>query len=355
MASLTVSTHDKPPLKRYRSFFNSVEYAEVEDKNIGSGAFGNIRYAKNTSTNLGVAIKVVKRNHAGSERCMKRELEFLKRIKAAGGHENLMELIDCAFDTIDTGKSDVQTCLVLPKCEFTLREWMNHAYKEATEVIRVEITRQVYAGIDFLQRVGIIHCDLHLSNVMVHKFSGQIKIGDFGAAQRNSGYELTRYKLRELRATTYEIVIPIWLGYHHMSNNIISKARQDHGKRKGVSSELIDMAEKIIMDRPMRAYFVALSPEMESWADEVHHIEGLANTIEMLMSWTFTKPSGRHGIPIPNYLWAAMQFGCILGPDACVTSDSILKLCTHSISPSEQEWAQDKIREITSALKTTEV
>ena len=340
-------------MMKYMSFYSLEEYVEESEFNLGSGAFGNIRSAVAASTKTPVAVKVAKSEEFVST--IIRELQNLHAVREAGGHENVIELIDCVFNKAHASLSKRDPSLVLTRCDFSLSKWIELAHGHATEPVRVEATRQVYSGLEFIHRIGIIHFDLHCSNILVHGPTGLFKICDFGTSRQTKVFDLVLDRIRDVKAATVAIVIVLWLGHAHMQCSSVIQQRRRHCLSKRICSNLIGKAEHIIQHRPSQIAMKLTDQPLPSWQDEIEQNPDLETVIRTLMSWTFSHPSNPRGIPVPETLHLALTYGNMLGPKELLTAKSILNSVSQAISEQEQLLARDAIHQITADISSTGV
>lgn len=143
---------------------------------IGSGAFGDVFRARQTSTGQTVAVKVLRSSeHPASERRFLREM----RACAVLNHPNIVRVVDAGRD-----------CERSDRPLFTVFEYVpgqtlaEHLASEG--MLKVELTIQLLVQVlDALQAahaIGIVHRDLKPANIMVTETAGSLhaKVLDFG-------------------------------------------------------------------------------------------------------------------------------------------------------------------------------
>ncbi|GMF21268.1 unnamed protein product [Phytophthora fragariaefolia] len=105
------------------------------------------------------------------------EREVGDRIRAAGGHPNLVKYEDSFVEQ--------QTLyLVMEYCaDGDLHEYLSSRTQyRMTSLNALSVLFQVASGLSFLHQVGVAHRDISLENIMLHR--GRCKLGDFGLATR---------------------------------------------------------------------------------------------------------------------------------------------------------------------------
>ena len=75
-----------------------------------------------------------------------------------GDYPNVLEMRDSAFDASALRRRRV---LIFSKCDGTIQKSEAAGHALATELVRQELTRQKYAGVEFLRQCDIEHGDLN--------------------------------------------------------------------------------------------------------------------------------------------------------------------------------------------------
>eukprot|EP00117_Sycon_ciliatum_P021550 scpid85474/ scgid18855/ Cell division control protein 7 len=332
----------------YKSFNERKEYVKVSNVCLGAGAFGSVTSALEVGNDFPVAVKVPL--VAGNLHAIEHEHVMLSSIRSSGGHPNVIELVDCGYNTSDPQRSP---CLILTKCDGTLTNWIAAGYKSATALVRTELTRQLYSGVEFLHETGIVHGDLHQGNVLVHGFSGQIKISDFGAAQMVSFPEIEMRQ--DLLRVTKEASLGIWHGCANV-DYLQNEAARKVCIRKGISPQVIGRAEFVILYRPNdMCKDLSDDRRLISWEDLQRTCPGIQDAVRHLMAWKLTNPITQRGLKVPPELHQAFCHASLLGPSHMLTAKVVAELVGVAISPSRRAEAQGAIREITAEVNSTEV
>ena len=186
------------------------EYEIIE--RIGSGAFGTVMHAVETSTNRECAIKVI--NKSGKKQSsiqkMKQEITILKQLK----HKNIVEF----FGYTETNS---KLYIIMEFIKFgTLKTWLvNHK-----EIIKEEeaslILSQILSAVQYLHSNDICHRDIKPENIMFANKDDltSLKLIDFGLSASNflefqeSEYCGTFLYMapEQIEKKTYSITVDIW-------------------------------------------------------------------------------------------------------------------------------------------------
>ncbi|XP_065193909.1 calcium-dependent protein kinase 4-like [Sycon ciliatum] len=327
--------------KVYRSFHGEREYQELPVPCLGSGNFAEVKSARTISTGAPVAIKVIIFGHTHD--VIVREYNLLAALGNAGGHPNVIELVDAAYEINDLQKRLV---LVLPKCDTVISRWIALGHRKATILVRTELTRQMYAGLEFLHLCSLFHRDLHQGNILVHGQSGQIKIADFGASCIGSPKVEDAELRQDLWAITRQACLSVWDGKENIEY-LKNPAARKFCVQKGVPNELIEKAEGIIKSRPRHLCRDLTEYPLKTWDEVLIDSPGIAMAIQQIMVWKWNHPPPRIGIPVPENLHHAFLLGSLIGPRHMLTASVVLGLVSQAIAKSGQEQAQDIIRQIT--------
>lgn len=141
---------------------------------IGEGGMGTVYKALQPSLNRTVAIKTLPASMAGQAELVarfQRETQALARLN----HPNIVNIIDSGMD----GDAPFFVMEFVDGC--TLAELMAERPLSLSEGLRV--IREVCTGLDYAHRMGVIHRDLKLSNILVTRDLATVKIADFGISR----------------------------------------------------------------------------------------------------------------------------------------------------------------------------
>lgn len=146
-----------------QSHFPDIEGYEFVGK-AGSGSFGDVWQAVQSTTGQDVAVKLFKLNSLGVREQFQLELERLRKLAA---HPHIVGLIDADL------RND-PPYLVMPWLPNNLA-----SFEEQTVEAVLPLLRQIAEALKFTHEKGLLHCDLKPGNVLLDE-GGQIRLADFG-------------------------------------------------------------------------------------------------------------------------------------------------------------------------------
>eukprot|EP00117_Sycon_ciliatum_P007218 scpid86435/ scgid10422/ len=180
----------------------------VTKESLGSGMQAHCDSAERLCDKVMVAVKMPRENAAGGDRCHQIELEVLQLSASNGGHPHLVKF----FEQADYSREGRKAYgLVLELCDLTLARFTrrrNHAH-----IVNTEITRQIYAGLDFMHTtLHATHGDMQSVNILVSRAQGVIKLTDFGNSTQIDGKRAGELKrLDDLFYTARDVSAYLWL------------------------------------------------------------------------------------------------------------------------------------------------
>ncbi|XP_047736671.1 mitogen-activated protein kinase 14 [Hyalella azteca] len=210
---------------------------------VGSGAYGQVCSAVDTSTNTKVAIKKLSRpfqSHIHAKRTY-RELRMLQHMD----HENVIGLLD-VFTPSPNFEGFQDIYLVSPLMGADLNNIVKT--QKLTDDHVQFLIYQVLRGLKYIHSAGIIHRDLKPSNLAVNE-DCELKILDFGLARPTetemTGYVATRwYRAPEIMLNWmhYNQTVDIWSVGCIMAELLTGRTLfpgQDHIQQLNLIMELI--------------------------------------------------------------------------------------------------------------------
>lgn len=141
-------------------------------RKLGEGSFAKVKEGLHTLTGQKVAIKVIDKKKAKEDayvsKNMRREGKLLQMII----HPNIIQL----YELMETENSYY---LVTELCEGgDLMDYIC-ARKYLSEVCTRKFIRQIISAVDYLHRIGILHRDLKIENLLLDKNLNIKLIGNF--------------------------------------------------------------------------------------------------------------------------------------------------------------------------------
>lgn len=168
-----------------KTFSSSYEYNENDV--LGSGSFGTVRkvHLKKCPT-ITRAVKELCKRSPDETRMVRREVLILRNLD----HPNICKLFETFED--DTHLYLVMELITGRALLDELQDNMNLGHYD--ERWTMAVMRQVFDGLCYCHRQGVLHRDLKLENIMVDKADGEphIKLIDFGMAvmsEHQSGFQ----------------------------------------------------------------------------------------------------------------------------------------------------------------------
>ncbi|KAJ0756617.1 putative protein-serine/threonine kinase CMGC-GSK family [Helianthus annuus] len=150
----------------------------MAERVVGTGSFGTVFQAKCLETGDTVAIKKVLQDR----RYKNRELQLMR----AMDHPNIVSLKHCFFST--TSRVEVFLNLVMeyvPETIYRVLKRYENLHQSMPLIYVKLYTYQIFRGLAYMHMVtGVCHRDLKPQNVLVDPLTHQVKICDFGSANK---------------------------------------------------------------------------------------------------------------------------------------------------------------------------
>ena len=139
-------------------------------KKLGNGAFATVRLATHIKTNEIVAIKIFdkKKLKEKDKIRLEREINILKKVK----HRNIVNM----YNAINCKNSIYLIMEYIKGIE--LFSYVNQK-KRLSEIEACHYYQQIISGIEYLEKLKIVHRDIKLENIIIEN-KKNIKIIDFG-------------------------------------------------------------------------------------------------------------------------------------------------------------------------------
>ena len=187
--SVEESLKNRIPLNEWKCR-DARDYEKI--KKVGEGGFGTVYkaiYKKGTPEAKIAALKHVKiKEEYGFPITTLREILIMKRLN----HKNILKLEEVLYsEPTEKNNKRGNVYLVFPYMEQDFSGLRMKGYKFKIEQIKY-IFYQVLSGLAYLHSNKIIHRDIKSSNILMNS-KGEIKIGDYGLARRDSNSSNRKY------------------------------------------------------------------------------------------------------------------------------------------------------------------
>ena len=170
----------------------SVYYRKPGNESVvGSGTYGKVFKAIQVYTKSLVALKKIRMEgeRDGFPVTAVREIKLLQSIK----HVNVVSLQEVMVEKNDC-------FMVFEYLSHDLTGLLNHPTFKLEHSHKKHLARQLFEGLDYLHRRGVLHRDIKAANILISS-TGQLKLADFG---------LARFYLKRRALDYTNRVITIW-------------------------------------------------------------------------------------------------------------------------------------------------
>ncbi|KAL4075830.1 Pkinase-domain-containing protein [Scleroderma citrinum] len=158
---------------------------------VGEGTFGKVYKARNTITNVHVALKRIRMEaeRDGFPVTAMREIKLLQSLR----HRNVVRLYEMMV-------SNGSVFMVFEYMDHDLTGVLSQTQFTFSEANLKSLCSQMLAGLAYLHRKGVIHRDIKGSNILINN-RGELKLADFG---------LARFYQKRRRSDYTNRVITLW-------------------------------------------------------------------------------------------------------------------------------------------------
>jgi CTD kinase subunit alpha len=153
---------------------DSVYYRKPGNESVvGSGTYGKVFKAIHVYTKDLVALKKIRMEgeRDGFPVTAVREIKLLQSLK----HANIVDLQEVMVEKNDC-------FMVFEYLSHDLTGLLNHPSFKLEPAHKKHLAKQLFDGLDYLHRRGVLHRDIKAANILVSK-DGQLKLADFGLAR----------------------------------------------------------------------------------------------------------------------------------------------------------------------------
>jgi CTD kinase subunit alpha len=164
----------KPQLPEEFKKSDSVYYRKPGNESVvGSGTYGKVFKAVHVYTKSLVALKKIRMEgeRDGFPVTAVREIKLLQSLK----HENIVMLQEVMVE-----KNDCY--MVFEYLSHDLTGLLNHPTFKLEPAHKKHLAKQLFDGLDYLHRRGVLHRDIKAANILVSS-DGLLKLADFGLAR----------------------------------------------------------------------------------------------------------------------------------------------------------------------------
>ena len=140
---------------------------------VGSGTYGKVFKAIHVYTKSLVALKKIRMEgeRDGFPVTAVREIKLLQSLK----HQNIVNLQEVMVEKNDC-------FMVFEYLSHDLTGLLNHPTFKLEPAHKKHLAKQLFEGLDYLHRRGVLHRDIKAANILVSN-EGQLKLADFGLAR----------------------------------------------------------------------------------------------------------------------------------------------------------------------------
>ena len=152
----------------------SVYYRKPGNESVvGSGTYGKVFKAIHVYTQNYAALKKIRMDGEkdGFPVTAVREIKLLQSLK----HENVVSLQEVMVEHNDC-------FMVFEYLSHDLTGLLNHPTFKLEDAHRKHLSRQLFEGLNYLHKRGVLHRDIKAANILVSD-TGQLKLADFGLAR----------------------------------------------------------------------------------------------------------------------------------------------------------------------------
>ncbi|KAH0288715.1 Pkinase-domain-containing protein, partial [Aureobasidium sp. EXF-3399] len=164
----------KPKLTGDFATSDSVYYRKTGNESVvGSGTYGKVYKAVHVYTGDKVALKKIRMEgeRDGFPVTAIREIKLLQSLN----HTNVVKLQEVMVERNDC-------FMIFEYLSHDLTGLLNHPSFALTEGHKKDLAKQLFEGLDYLHKRGVLHRDIKAANILVSR-NGELKLADFGLAR----------------------------------------------------------------------------------------------------------------------------------------------------------------------------
>lgn len=167
-------TPSKPTLTPEMASSDSVYYRKPGNESVvGAGTYGKVFKAIHIFTKDMVALKKIRMEgeRDGFPITAVREIKLLQNLR----HRHVVELMEVMVEKNEC-------FMVFEYMSHDMTGLINHPTFRLSEAHKKDLGRQMFEGLEFLHRRGVMHRDIKAANLLISS-TGQLKYADFGLAR----------------------------------------------------------------------------------------------------------------------------------------------------------------------------
>ncbi|KAI9731895.1 MAG: kinase subunit of RNA polymerase II carboxy-terminal domain kinase I [Cirrosporium novae-zelandiae] len=164
----------RPTLSPEFAASQSVYYRKPGNESVvGSGTYGKVFKAVHVYTKAMVALKKIRMEGEkdGFPITAVREIKLLQHLN----HDNIVRLHEVMVE-------HNECFMVFEYLSHDLTGLINHPTFSLTPAHKKDLAKQLFEGLDYLHRRGVLHRDIKAANILISS-NGQLKLADFGLAR----------------------------------------------------------------------------------------------------------------------------------------------------------------------------
>lgn len=164
----------RPTLTAEHAASDSVYYRRPGNESVvGSGTYGKVFKGIHVYTKDMVALKKIRMEgeRDGFPVTAIREVKLLQSLN----HDNIVKLREVMVENNDC-------YMVFEYLSHDLTGLLNHPTFKLEQSHKKDLAKQLFEGLDYLHRRGVLHRDIKAANILVSN-TGQLKLADFGLAR----------------------------------------------------------------------------------------------------------------------------------------------------------------------------
>ncbi|KAF2768761.1 Pkinase-domain-containing protein [Teratosphaeria nubilosa] len=164
----------RPTLSEEFAASDSVYYRKTGNESVvGSGTYGKVYKGVHVYTGRMVALKKIRMEgeRDGFPVTATREIKLLQSLN----HSNVVALQEVMVEKNDC-------FMVFEYLAHDLTGLLNHPTFALTQAHKKHLAKQMFEGLDYLHRRGVLHRDIKAANILISK-NGVLKFADFGLAR----------------------------------------------------------------------------------------------------------------------------------------------------------------------------